>query len=372
MNDTLLLDAIERYRNGEMSPQEIVFFEELRKNNPDIDELAAEHNFFLGELDKLSDLKAFRHSLNEVENKLANEGIISQRKGKGRAIVYLWTRYRRTIAVAAFIAGLVSISTATIVSMYSEKKKVDVITPLVSHQMDQIHQIDQIKSKLKQIEIKLNDTSSRANKSVKPKLEANFRATGFLLDGNGYIITNAHVVTDARNIIVENKKGEQFFSKALYVNKITDLAILKIYDTSFKKVINLPYTFPKSSTELGEHIFTLGYPREEIVYGEGYLSAKSGYFGDTTSYQISISVNPGNSGGPVINKNGEIIGIISSKETNADGVVFAIKSKNIYNALKELKGNESIKMPSVNSLRGLDRVQQIQKLEDFVYMVKGN
>ncbi|MEP6950678.1 MAG: trypsin-like peptidase domain-containing protein [Ginsengibacter sp.] len=367
MNDTLLLDAVERYRNGEMSPQETILFEELRKNNPEIDQLAADHNFFLGELDKLSEIKAYRNSLNEVENKLANEGMISENKGKGKAnVVYMWSRYRRTIAVAAFIAGLVSISTATIVSMYSEKKNVAVITPLVDTKLNQFEH------KLKQIETKLNDASAVAKEPSKPKFEANFRATGFLVDGSGYIVTNAHVVNNARNIIVENKKGDQFFAKAVYVNKITDLAILKISDTSFKKVTNLPYTFPKSSTELGEHIFTLGYPREEIVYGEGYLSAKSGLFGDTTSYQISISVNPGNSGGPVINKNGEIIGIISSKETNADGVVFAIKSKNIYNALKDLKGDESIKLPSVNSLKGLDRVQQIQKLEDFVYMVKGN
>ncbi len=366
-DDTLLLDAIERYRNGEMSPQEITFFEEMKKNNPDIEQLAAEHSFFLGKLDKLSEINALRQNLNEIETNLANEGIIPEKGGKRKAkIVDLWSRYRRTIAVAASIAGLVSISTATIVSMYSEKKKTEAITPLVDHQ------INQIQNKLKQIEIKLNDASVAAKVPAKPKFEANFRATGFLVDGNGYIITNAHVVNNARNIIVENKKGDQFLAKAVYVNKVTDLALLKISDTSFKKVSNLPYTFPKSSTELGEHIFTLGYPREEVVYGEGYLSAKSGYYGDTTSYQISISVNPGNSGGPVINKNGEIIGIISSKETNADGVVFAIKSKNIYDALKELKDDESIKLPTVNSLKGLDRVQQIQKLEDFVYMVKGN
>ena len=59
-DDTLLLDAIERYRNGEMSPQEIALFEELRKNNPEIDQLAAEHSFFLGELDKLSEIKALQ------------------------------------------------------------------------------------------------------------------------------------------------------------------------------------------------------------------------------------------------------------------------------------------------------------------------
>lgn len=368
MEDNLLLDAIERYRNGEMDSEERRFLEELRKNNPEIDQVAAEHNFFLAELEKISEIQTFKHNLNEVESKLVNEGIISDKGLKGKAKVsFMWSRYRRTIAVAASIAGLVSISTATIVSMYSEKKNVNLITPLVDNK---IHQIEH---KINQIENKINDASAAAQiLPSKAKFEANFRATGFLADGNGYIITNAHVVKDARNLIVENKKGEQFYANAVYVNKTTDLAILKITDTSFKKLSALPYTFTKSSTELGEHIFTLGYPREEVVYGEGYLSAKSGYFGDTTSYQISISVNPGNSGGPVVNKNGEIIGIISSKETNADGVVFAIKSKNIYSALKDVKEKDTIKLPVTNTLKGLDRVQQIKKLEDFVYMVKGN
>lgn len=369
MDDTLLLDAIERYRNGEMSPQEITFFEELRKNNPDIDQLVAENNFFLGQLEKMREEKKFRHTLNEVENKLENEGAITLKEAKTKTkIVYLWNRYRRTIAVAASIAGIVSISTATLVSVFSERNKVAVITPLVDHKLNQFE------NKLNQIENKLNDASAngRVNTPAKPKFEANFRATGFLVDGNGFIVTNAHVVDNARNIVVENKKGDQFIAKPVYSDKTTDLAILKIIDTSFKKVNALPYTFPKISAELGEHIFTLGYPREEVVYGEGYLSAKSGYIGDTTSYQISISVNPGNSGGPVINKNGEVIGIISSKETNADGVVFAIKSKNIYNALKVLKDSETIKLPTTNTLKELDRVKQIQKLEDFVYMVKGN
>jgi serine protease Do len=366
MDDILLLDAMERYRNGEMSPQEMIFFDELRKKNPDIDQLAAEHNFFLGEMEKLSERKALRHQLNEVENNLANEGIISLKKGKGKAkIIYLWNRYRRTIAVAASIAAIVSIGTGIFISIFSEKK-VAVITPLVDHKL---HQFE---SKLNQFEHKLNDASAAVNKTTKPPFEANFRATGFLLDGRGYLVTNAHVVENARNIIVENKKGDQFFAKPIYIDIETDLAILKITDTSFKRVTGLPYTFSKSTADLGEHIFTLGYPREEVVYGEGYLSAESGYSGDTTSYQISISANPGNSGGPVIDKNGEIIGIISSKETNADGVVFAIKSKNIYSALKNISDEDTVKLPVINTLKGHDRVQQIKKLEDYVYMVKGN
>lgn len=366
MDENLLFDAIERYHNGQMDEKEKLFFEELKKNNPEIDEVVAEHSFFLAELDRMSDQKKLRHNLNEVENKLLNEGVISGSKGKGKAkIVYLWNRYRRTVAVAAAIACIVSLSTATFISKYSESKKVAVITPLVDHKLNQFE------NKLNQIEHKLNDATAAPSK---PKFEANFRATGFLVDGKGYLITNAHVVENAKNLIVENKKGEQFVAEMIYSNSITDLAILKITDSSFNKVNDLPYTFTKTGAELAEPIFTLGYPREEVVYGEGYLSAQSGYYGDTTSYQISISANPGNSGGPVIDKNGEVIGIISSKETNADGVVFAIKSKNIYSALKEIKKEKdiSIKTPTVNTLKGLDRVKQIKKLEDFVYKVKGN
>ncbi|HUS02292.1 MAG TPA: serine protease, partial [Chitinophagaceae bacterium] len=284
MDDTLLLDAIERYKRGEMTAQEMKFFEEMRKNNPDIDQMAVEHTFFLNELERLGNRKAITHTLNEVENTLVNEGIIARKQLKGKAkVVYLWNRYRRTIAVAACIALIVSISSATIVSMYSEKKQEDNLTPLV-------------KSKINELNGKINNIQNQINSGTaaippKPKFAEKFTATGFLIDGSGYLATNAHVINNAKNLIVENKKGDQFIAIPVYVNKSTDLAILKVTDTSFRKINVLPYSFRKASSGLGTQIFTLGYPREERVYGEGYLSAKSGYFGDTTSYQISISVN---------------------------------------------------------------------------------
>jgi S1-C subfamily serine protease len=366
MDDTLLLDAIERYRKGEMTAQERTFFEEMRKNNPDIDQMAVEHTFFLNELERLGNRKSFNTTLNEVENTLVNEGIIAKKQLKGKAkVIYLWNRYRKTIAVAACIALIVSISTATIVSMYSEKKQDTNLTQLVFND-----KIKKIEAKVDDIEDKLD--SATAATHVRPKIEASFRATGFLIDGSGYLATNAHVINNAKNLVVENNKGDQFTAIPVYVNKVTDLAILKVTDTSFKKIHTLPYSIRKTSAQLGTQIFTLGYPREEIVYGEGYLSAKSGFSRDTTSYQISISVNPGNSGGPVINKYGEVIAIITSKEKNADGVVFAIRSKNIYKALEEIKASETIKLPSVATIKGLDRESQIQKIEDCVFMVKGN
>ncbi len=251
MDENLLLDAIERYKNGEMTPEEQTFFEEMRKNNPDIDQVAVEHTFFLNELEKLGKRKSYKHTLNEVENTLVNEGFIAKKQSKGTAkIAYLWNRYRRTVAVAACIAALVSISTASIVSMYSGKKQSIGLTPLVADK------INKLENKVDQIEDKLDNAAVAI--PLKPKFAANFRATGFLIDGSGFIATNAHVINNARNLIVENKRGDQFIAIPVYVNKSTDLAILKVIDTSFKKIM-MPYSIPKASAELGEQIFTLGY-----------------------------------------------------------------------------------------------------------------
>lgn len=370
MDEILLIDAVERFNNGEMSVQEIAMFDELRKNNPEVDQMVVEHLYFLNELNKTAERKNIKNIVGTVENKLLNEGFIYKKEDDFKTkVVFLWKRYKRTIEVAACIALLVSIFTASMVSFYTGKKTSN-ITPLVDNKLNKVdNKLNNFQNKLNELENKVNNASS---KPVRPAFIANFRATGFLIDGKGYIVTNAHVINNANNLIVENMKGEQFVTVPVYSDKTTDLAILKVIDTAFEKIRNLPYSFSKNSGELGERIFSLGYPREEVVYGEGYISSKSGYSGDTTSYQISISANPGNSGGPVINKNGEVIGILSSKETNADGVVFAIKSKNIYNAVKNISSTENIKLPVSSPIRSLERVQQVKKIEDCVFMVKGN
>ena len=364
MDEILLIETVERYLKGDMTAQEKTFFEEIRKKNPDIDQLVVEHTFLFHELDKQANIKAFKHSLYEVESKLAEEGIISKKQLTGKAkVVFLWKKYKRSIAVAASIAGLVSIVTTASISTYNNK--VD-----NSNIKDLIYEVKKdTDKKIAEFKDSLNQKTSKRNPNP------NYRATGFLIDGKGFIVTNAHVVNRLKTIYVENNKGEYFTAQTIYADKNTDLAILKINDTSFKAVYNLPYSINKTNSNLGEQIFTMGYPRNEIVYGEGYLRAKSGNEGDSAAYQLSVSVNPGNSGGPVLNKNGQIIGIITSKNSTADGVVFAAKSKNIYKLLDALKENGdtvSIKLPNNTGLKGLDREQQVKKMEDFVFMVVGN
>ena len=366
MDEILLIETVERYLKGEMPAQEKNLFEEIRKNNPAVDQMVVEHTFLFNELEKQANIKAFRHSLYQVENKLTEEGIISKKQLTGKAkVVFLWKKYKRNIGVAASIAGLVSILTTVLISTYNNKVDKTNIGYLMAKIDNTAKKVDQLNKTIK----------ANNNSNILKNPSPDYRATGFLIDGKGYIVTNAHVVNRLKTIYVENNKGETFTAQSVYTDDGTDIAILKINDTAYKTVYNLPYSISKTNSNLGEQIFTLGFPRNEIVYGEGYVSAKSGNEGDSTAYQVSVSVNPGNSGGPVLNKYGQIIGIITSKNLTADGVVFATKSKNIFKlieAARKTGDTTNIKLPTNTGLRGLDREQQVKKMEEFVFMVIGN
>ena len=370
MEDTLLIDAAERFVKGEMSPEEKIYFEDLRKNNPELDQAVVEQLFFLNQLNIYSSAKNFKDLLSDVENKLTEENFLSRTANVPKTrVVQIWQRYKKDIAVAASIAGLVSLLIATAVSTVGTTKNND-IKPLVLELRDQ-------KAKQKKLETKVNRLEAEGLVVDKPAFDSRFRATGFMIDAaNNYIVTNAHVIKEAANhLIVENTKGQQFEATAVYVNAENDLAILKITDPSFKNLSALPYSIRKTGAKLGEPIFMLGFPKQEIVYGEGYVSAKNGYLMDTVNCQISTAANEGNSGSPVVTKSGELVGIVTSTETKATGVVFAIKSANIYRAIEEVKKtehNEKIKIVSSPSLRGLDRTTQVEKMQDYVFMIKGN
>ena len=87
MEDSLLIDAVERFATGQMSEQEKIYFEDLRKNNPELDHSVVEHLFFLNELNKFVATKNFKHSLHEVESQMADEGFVFRKPINGKAKV---------------------------------------------------------------------------------------------------------------------------------------------------------------------------------------------------------------------------------------------------------------------------------------------
>ena len=110
MEDIQILEAVERYITGQMNPDERHYFEQLRKSNPEVDQMVVEHTFFLLQLNRFDEVRKLKGELNDMHIDLAEKGQIASPTLKGKAkVVYLFNKYKRTAAIAASIAGCVAI-----------------------------------------------------------------------------------------------------------------------------------------------------------------------------------------------------------------------------------------------------------------------
>lgn len=204
--------------------------------------------------------------------------------------------------------------------------------------------------------------------------------TGFFINEKGYIATNYHVIEDAKSFEVDVTNGSESETKsyrAILVSedKLNDLAILKIDDDRFKSIKSLRYNFNPSVQDVGTQVFTLGYPLTDILgyeikYTDGVISSKTGYQGDVTTYQMTVPIQPGNSGGPLFSSDGELIGITSSgiDKQVADNANYAIKT--VY--LKTLidSTNDRIKTPKHTKIKKSPTTEKIKILSNYVVLIK--
>ena len=200
----------------------------------------------------------------------------------------------------------------------------------------------------------------------KSKFKGN--GSGFLVNNQGIIATNYHVIEGAKEIYVESNKKD-YKCSIVAIDKINDLAILKIQNFNSNPI---KYTISSITSDTGRSICALGFPYalsllgNEIKLTDGIISSTSGYQNDVTTYQISVPVQPGNSGGPLFDENGNVIGIVSSKFTLGDNVSYAIKS----NYLLKLLAKNNILINKKNSISNLKLTDKVKELSKTTLLIK--
>ena len=149
--------------------------------------------------------------------------------------------------------------------------------------------------------------------------------SGFILSADGYIMTNAHVVDGADELIVTLPDKREFKAKLVGADKRTDVALVKIDAKGLTPVS----TGDAKRLKVGEWVMAIGSPYGlENTVTAGIVSAKQRETGDYLPFiQTDVAINPGNSGGPLINMRGEVVGInsqIYSRSGGFQGISFAI------------------------------------------------
>jgi serine protease Do len=269
--------------------------------------------------------------------------------------------YRKVIAIAASTAVIAVLSTIALLSRGGY---------LLTSQSNQIIYLNRKVGELRATNEGIVEGITRKNKKV--YAPANFEGSAFALSNKGYILTSYHMIKGADSIYIRNNTTERTSARLVMAEPSLDLAVLKVDDEQVSASWQVPFYLKDRSPDVGEKVFTLGYPRNEMVYGDGSISSLSGYSNDTSMYQISIPVNPGNSGGPLLDESGLVVGVIRGKVGGAEATGFAVKAGEILRAIaesapdtlkKEFKGGKR------NQLKSLKRSEQIKRINPYVFNV---
>lgn len=356
------IEQFDNYILGLLNPEDLIIFENRLKTDPLYSAAFNEYKIITHTLNQLANRTLLKKELEKIHiNEFGiNSNIISINRKKRFIKEYL---NPFAIALCASIIGVFG----TLVFLnynggFSKK------------QNNQITELNREASEPKRI--KQNDLKESSQSIVKNAYSpANIEGSAFAMNNNGYIITSYHTIVGADSIFIQNNLIERTLTTLILSDPKLDLAILKIENSSLYKNWKLPFNFKSKGIDIGEKVFTLGYPRQEIVYGEGSLSSLTGYLNDTCMYQISIPVNPGNSGGPLLDENGTIIGVIRGKINSAEGTGFAIKTDNILKSI-QLSSPDSLKSKLLTknhsfafSLKNLKRSEQIKLIQPYVFNV---
>lgn len=215
------------------------------------------------------------------------------------------------------------------------------------------------------------------------------QGTGFLLSKSGLVVTNNHVIEGRSDFTVLLPQGSAFKAKVVLKDEKNDIAFIKLESFEYEKNYSsdIPYGLVDSKTvKIGEDVLTLGYPLGDILgksvkLSTGKVNALYGLQDDPRLFQISNPIQPGNSGGPLINSNGELVGIVVASlnakyfyetiEVIPQNVNFSIKSDYLLNLVSMLP--EASEIVQRKSLLGAKKIEeQVEIISPYVLKIIAN
>jgi serine protease Do len=173
--------------------------------------------------------------------------------------------------------------------------------------------------------------------------------SGWILDSDGLIVTNHHVIEDAENITVTLDDGRVFNAETVASDELTDLAVLKIKATALPAVA----VGDSSEIQVGMLVAAIGNALGQGISMKGGWVSRTGVtldLGDQTLYDLletDAAINPGNSGGPLVNMAGEVVGITSVKlvDVSLEGIGYAISTNSAMPIIEQLINNGYVTRP---------------------------
>jgi serine protease Do len=352
-----LNELLDSYAKGQLNGDELDALNEKMRHDVELRKRVEQHVELIEALKFHNSRKELRQTLDDAHLQIepAQEKIIPIESLGNRRFKKYWPMS----AVAASVA-LVSIIGTLYMTRSLETKQ-------TAYYKELRRNVDLIQKSQK---IMMKDIAE--TKEKKRTIPGNYAGTGFLISSNGYVATSYHLVKEADSVYIENEKFGTLRTSVIYSDPENDISILKIEQDSSLHFKNLPFVLSKTEANLAEDVYTLGFPREDVVFGEGSISALSGYKQNPNAYQVSVPVNPGNSGGPLLNSKGDIIGMISGFQTETSGAAFAIKSTILLNVIEQSSLdtlNSPLRLSRQNTLKTSARVQQVKRWKDYVFMV---
>ncbi|WP_077037643.1 S1C family serine protease [Pelomonas sp. KK5] len=176
------------------------------------------------------------------------------------------------------------------------------------------------------------------------------QGTGFVIDRRGYLLTCAHVLADKTEATV-TLGGQRFTADVIKSDSKADLALLKLREAPPESIVAVGFRAAAKPATMGEDVYTIGYPLSRMLGNNarmtrGLLSATTGLRDDDRQVQVSAEIQPGNSGGPLLDHEGNVLGIVSQTINPAavaqatggalpQNVNFAIKAAPVLDFLEE-------------------------------------